>query len=348
MSRFQHAGLVGLSMTLLLLPLVGCREAEPPAPPGITAAQPAVTPETDAEPGLEPEAPMPAETPEEPEQPAEMPEEPEQPAEMPEEPEQPAETPEVLEQPAEMPEQPPQPEQPAETPEEPSTDMAPANVGQDEPKEPDQPDETAAAPPAVLGNLAPIPLELPAPAFRGTPVPLDEPNVEKPRGAPRPAFLAPAGTVNLSRGKPVSSSDPAPVSGELDYVADGDKEASDFGYLELRPGTEWIQVDLGQKATIYAVVLWHNHAEARVYRDVVVQISDDPDCLDAQTVYNNDYDNTSGLAIGTDMGYVETAEGRLIDCRGSEGRYVRFYSRGSNIDEKNHYTEVEVFGRPIE
>jgi hypothetical protein len=192
----------------------------------------------------------------------------------------------------------------------------------------------------------PIQIELPAPAFRGTPVPLEEPNVEPPLGKPRGPFYAPEGTVNLARGRLVSCSDPAPPSGELDLVTDGDKEASDFGYLELHPGTQWVQIDLGQKAAIYAVVIWHSHAEARVYRDVIVQVSDDPDFLEATTVFNNDYDNSSGLGIGTDKGYVETAEGKLIDCQGVEGRYVRLYSKGSHIDEKNHYTEVEVFGRP--
>jgi hypothetical protein len=193
-------------------------------------------------------------------------------------------------------------------------------------------------------KLVPIQIELPAPAFRGTPVPRKEPNVEEPRLKPRPPFLAPEGTVNLARGKSVACSETAPVSGELDFVTDGDKEASDFGYLELRPGTQWVQVDLGQRAAIYAVLVWHSHAEARVYRDVIVQVSDDPDFLEAQTVFNNDYDNSSGMGIGSNQGYVETSEGKLIDCQGVEGRYVRLYSKGNHIDDKNHYTEVEVFG----
>jgi len=203
-------------------------------------------------------------------------------------------------------------------------------------------DERPTRPASV--KLVPIQIELPAPAFRGTPVPLDEPNVEAPLGKPRGPFFAPEGTLNLARGKPVTCSDPAPPSGELDFVTDGDKEASDFGYLELHPGTQWVQIDLGQKAVVYAVLLWHSHAEARVYRDVIVQVSDDPDFLEAQTVFNNDYDNSSGMGIGGERGYVETAEGKLIDCQGVEGRYVRLYSKGNHIDDKNHYTEVEVFG----
>lgn len=210
------------------------------------------------------------------------------------------------------------------------------------------PGGAAPGPRTPIAKMVPIEIGLPTAAFRGTPVPSKEPNVEKPAGKPREPFYAPEGTVNLARGKPVAASDPAPPSGELDYVTDGDKEASDFGYLELRPGTEWVQVDLGQSATVWAVLLWHSHAEARVYRDVIVQVSDDPDFLFAQTIFNNDYDNSSGMGIGADMGYVETSEGKLIDGRGVEGRYVRLYSKGNHIDEKNHYTEVEVYGRPLE
>ena len=215
-------------------------------------------------------------------------------------------------------------------------------VGQADPA----PESVATVPQAGMPNLVPIDIQLPAPAFRGTPVPMEEPNVEKPRGEPRPQFLAPEGTVNLALGKSVVCSDPIPTAGETDLVTDGDKEASDFGYLELRPGSEWVQIDLEQRSTVYAVLLWHNHAEARVYRDVIVQVSDDPDFLDCTTVFNNDYDNTSGLGIGSDMGYVETSEGKLIDCRGVEGCFVRLYSSGSTVDGKNHYTEVEIYGRP--
>lgn len=192
--------------------------------------------------------------------------------------------------------------------------------------------------------LAPVEIDLPAPAFRGTPVPRDEPFVEEPSGSPRPPFLAPEGTTNLALAKPVTCSDLTPPAGEVDLVTDGGKDASDFDYLELGPGTQWVQIDLTQRATIYAVVVWHSHAEARVYRDVVLQVSDDPDFLQATTVFNNDYDNSSGLGIGDALGYVETSEGRLIDCRGVEGRYVRLYSRGNHLDAGNHYTEVDVYG----
>ena len=73
---------------------------------------------------------------------------------------------------------------------------------------------------------------------------------------------------------------------------------------------------------------------------------DDPDLLEAHNVFNNDYNNSSGLGIGDDKGYVETAEGKLVDAKGVEGRYLRLYSNGNHMENKNHYTEVEVFGKP--
>ncbi|HET9727603.1 MAG TPA: hypothetical protein VFP28_11855, partial [Gemmatimonadales bacterium] len=70
-------------------------------------------------------------------------------------------------------------------------------------------------------DLVPIPLELPKPLFVGTPVPIKVPNLEKPSGTKRPPFLAPAGTVNLAKGKEVTASDTFPVIGDIAFVTDG-------------------------------------------------------------------------------------------------------------------------------
>lgn len=218
------------------------------------------------------------------------------------------------------------------------------------PAEKDQPEPGPAAPAEEEepeATLAPIDIELPQPMFQGTPKPLDEPNLEEPLGRPRPPFLAPEGTVNLALGKPVTSSDPWPIIGELELVTDGDKEATQGSFVELGPGTQWVQIDLQQKATIYAILMWHYHGQARVYRDVVVQVADDPDfAMAVTTVFNNDLDSSSGLGAGRDKGYVETFEGRLIDCKGVQGRYVRLQSQGNSSDDSNHYVEVEVYGKP--
>jgi len=195
-------------------------------------------------------------------------------------------------------------------------------------------------------DKVPLPLELPKPLFVGTPVPINVPNLEKPSTSKRPPFLAPVGTVNLARGKPVTASDTYPVIGEIAFVTDGEKDGSDGTFVEFGPGLQWVQIDLGTTSTLYAIVCWHFHAQARVYHDVIVQVSDDAAFkTGVQTLYNNDSDNTSGLGAGKDPAYVETSEGRLIDAKGVRARYVRLYSNGNTTSELNHYVEVEVFGQ---
>ena len=49
--------------------------------------------------------------------------------------------------------------------------------------------------------------------------------------------------------------------------------------------------------------------------------------------------------MGKNYEYVETNEGRLIDCRGVKARYVRLYSDGNTSNDMNHYIEVEVYGK---
>ena len=126
-------------------------------------------------------------------------------------------------------------------------------------------------------ELVAIPLELPKPMFKGTPVPAKVPNLRKPRGHARPAFKAPKGVTNIAKGLEVTSSDDFPVIGELEMITDDDKDGAEGSYVELGPGKQWIQIDLQKKSKIYAVVMWHFHSQARVYHDVVVQLSNDPD-----------------------------------------------------------------------
>jgi len=198
----------------------------------------------------------------------------------------------------------------------------------------------------VAQDKVPIPLELPRPLFVGTPVPINVPNLEKPSGAKRAPFLAPAGTVLLSKGKPVTASDAYPVIGEIPFVTDGEKDGSDGTFVEFGPELQWVQVDLGATDTLQAIVVWHFHAQARVYHDVIVQVSDDANFkTGVTTLFNNDYDNSAKLGVGKDPSYVETAEGRLIDAKGVKARYVRLYSNGNTTNELNHYVEVEVFGQ---
>ena len=202
----------------------------------------------------------------------------------------------------------------------------------------------------VAAEMAPLPLKLPIPAFMGTPTDMElGPNVEPLSDKPRAPFMAPKGIKNLAAGKKVTSSDKSPITGALDLVTNGDKEANDDSFVELHRRTQWVQIDLAEKAKIYAVLVWHAHNTYQVYHDVIVQISDDPDfTTGVKTLYNNDYDNSSGVGIGTDKEYFEDYQGRLIDAKGAEGRYLRLYSRGSTYSALNRYTEVEVWGTPAE
>ena len=188
-------------------------------------------------------------------------------------------------------------------------------------------------------------LNLPKPMFIGTPTNIKSPNLEPITGKPRGPFYVPKGTTLLSLKKPVTSSDSAPVIGELDMVTDGEKNGGDGYFIELGPGPQWVQIDLGASHPLYAILAWHYHSQARVYRDVIVQVSDDPNFkTGVTTVFDNDHDNSSKIKQGTDKEYIEVAEGKLFDPKGARGRYVRLYSNGNTTNDLNHYVEVEVYG----
>jgi len=197
-------------------------------------------------------------------------------------------------------------------------------------------------------DMKPIEIKLPKPMFVGTPQNLKVPNLEKPLGKARPPFLAPAGTKNVALGKAVSSTDEEPIIGEVDMITDDDKEAADGSYVELGPFLQHVTIDLEAKYNIYAIIVWHFHKQPRIYFDVIVQVSDDPNFVKGvKTIYNNDIDNSAGLGVGKDNHFVETAEGKLIDAKGIQGRYVRLYSNGNNNNDLNHYIEAAVYGTPV-
>jgi hypothetical protein len=206
--------------------------------------------------------------------------------------------------------------------------------------------------PAEGAEEAKVPLktEIPEEMLIGTPpdvLAMLFPDLEKPPEGKRPDFMVPKGTVNLALKKPVTSSDQRPIIGELKYVTDGKKEGTDQSYVELGPMTQWVQIDLGRPARIHAVFLWHYFREARSYRDVLLQVADDAEFKkNVRTLYNNDQDNSSRKGVGKDRAYIETNLGKLIDAKGTTGRYVRLYSGGNTANDLNHYVEVEVFGTP--
>jgi hypothetical protein len=198
------------------------------------------------------------------------------------------------------------------------------------------------------GDMVPLVIKLPAPAFKGTPRDIQLSSYVEPLSdKPRPLMQVPAGLKNIAKDAKLTASDKNATADTLAKIVDGDKEASDQSIIFLRKGTQWVQLDFGSPQEIFALVIWHAHNAAKVYRDVVVQVSDDPDFIEkVQTIFNNDQDNTSGLGVGTDREFFETHEGKLIDAKGVKGRYIRLYSKGSTESALNEYTEVEVYGRP--
>ena len=193
----------------------------------------------------------------------------------------------------------------------------------------------------------PLPIKFPEPTLRGTPEDLPSgPSIEPPPKTDPAPFLAPADAKNVASGKPVTSS-VKPFTGELSQVTDGKKEAFDSDAIEMRSGTQWIQVDLGASHTIYAVVLWHDHRYIQITRDVILQVSDDPEFKEnVTTLYNNDLDDSSKKGAGTDKEYFETKYGKVIDGKGVKARYVRGYSKGTSLTALNCWQELEVYGAP--
>ena len=210
--------------------------------------------------------------------------------------------------------------------------------------------------PAPKAQDAQLKLNLPRPLFEGT-----LPNLKKYKM--RPAIktrkiLVPKGLklTNLALKRPVTGSDEEPIIGELELITDGDKEGHDGSFVELGPNLQWVQIDLGGVREIFVILLWHYHREGRIYRDVMVQVSNDRDFItNVCTVFNNDHDNSAGLGIGKDSQYVDDYHGEvLLPNRHVKGvyaarrpvraRYVRFYSNGNTSNDLNHYTEVEIYG----
>ncbi|HUS91741.1 MAG TPA: FMN-binding protein [Phycisphaerae bacterium] len=170
----------------------------------------------------------------------------------------------------------------------------------------------------------------------------------------RPPFMVPkGGTVNLALNRPVTGSiQDDPIIGELSQITDGVLKSGQFDYVEIDPGPQWVQVDLGDVHTIYAVVVWHFYKNPVIYRDVIVQASRDKDFkTGVVTLFNNDHDDSSGQGKGADTAYYARWWGEIADARGDDQagtrcRYVRVWTHGGTADEDTRFVEIAVYGRP--
>jgi len=197
-------------------------------------------------------------------------------------------------------------------------------------------------------DLAPLVLKLPTPTAKGTPDDLPKgANVEQYTDKPPPPFLAPKGLVNVALGKKVTCSQEKLFTGNLSQITDGKKEPDDDQVVEMKKGVQWVQLDLEKVYPLYAIALWHDHRWLQVFHGVVVQAADDAEFTkNVRTVFNNDFENTAKLGTGTDKEYFETMYGKIIDPKGIQARYLRFYSRGSSMTAYNVYQEIEVYALP--
>lgn len=201
---------------------------------------------------------------------------------------------------------------------------------------------------AAAQETAPLVLQLPAPTLKGTPEQLPtgpniEPNADKAPAGPAIAKAA----VNVALNKPVTASVKPFSETGLEAVTDGKKEAFDYDTVEMKKGTQWVQIDLEKSYAIEAIAIWHDHRYIQVMHDVIVQVSDDPEFkTGVTTLFNNDTDNSSGLGVGTDREYFERHFGRVFNGKGAKARYVRNYTKGSHLSALNGRQEIEVYAVP--
>ncbi len=206
---------------------------------------------------------------------------------------------------------------------------------------------------AVIADKVAIDFKFPPPHITGTPKEIKSDNLEPDRGPGKfrpPIMVEPEFAKKLTNEDTKVTTSEEAVTGDNDYVVDGDKTADMTSMLQLPGGLQWVQLDLGAEHTISAICVWHDQGDERVYRDVIMQISNDPKFADKDkitTVFNNDHDESSklGLGKGPDKEYRERNEGRPVDAKLTKGRYVRVYSAGSTSEPVNNYIEIEVFGK---
>ena len=204
----------------------------------------------------------------------------------------------------------------------------------------------AAEPPEGMVELE---LDLPEPSCDGwKPLPRDLFPHEGPPWEPRDPVYVPEGVENVALDQPVSAS-AEPTQNELADVVNGKKGYKAENVVELPEEPQWIQIDLEDIYEIHVILFWQFFESERVYFDVVVQVSNDPEFEESvTTVFNNDDDNTLGLGEGEDPEFITQRKGKLVEVDGVEARYVRLWSNGNNWNDRNHWIEVEVYAKPVE
>ena len=203
---------------------------------------------------------------------------------------------------------------------------------------------------AAFADKVALKIQFPPPHSSGTPKEIKSDNLEPDPGPGKfrpPIMVEPEFTKKLTTEDTKVTTSEEAVTGENEYVVDGDKTPDATSMLQLPGGVQWVQLDLGAEHDISAVCVWHDQGDERVYKDEIMQISNDPKFLEGvTTIFNNDHDDSAKLGKkGTDKEYRERNDGRPVDAKLTKGRYVRCYSNGSTSEPVNNYIEIEVFGK---
>ena len=141
---------------------------------------------------------------------------------------------------------------------------------------------------------------------------------------------------------------PFATDGSIENQTDPRPGTDPLGYIDSTSGFTWLAFDLGAEYNLTSIRMWHYYPDQRIYKDVIVQVSDDPTFTSGvTTVFNNDADNSAGFGAGTDAEYAESVDGKTIAFEAS-GRYVRTSANGSNKNANSHWVEFEVYGTPFE
>jgi len=180
-------------------------------------------------------------------------------------------------------------------------------------------------------------------------------------GGPQGAAVEQASfaVVNVARNKAVTTNAPTTSGQPLSALTDGVTARDKYVLYSVATGPKWAQVDLGRAYDVERLNVrsdWGSSASVYRYaRDVVVQLSNDPDFASGVvTVFNNDGDNSSGLGVGTDAEYLEPADGSGKDIYLStpvNARYVRFWANGhirvnGQLNLVNTPIEIEAYADP--
>lgn len=141
---------------------------------------------------------------------------------------------------------------------------------------------------------------------------------------------------------------PYATDGSIEEQANPPQGTDPLGYIDASNGFTWVTLDLGEEYLLDEVKLWHYYPDGRTYKEVLVQISSDPNFAleNTITLFNNDTANAAGYGAGDDAEYAETKSGKSITFAPQKARYIRTSANGSNKNGNSHFVEIMVFGVP--